>query len=157
MSSSPRPSRRHMRRRSYPQSPLNDISSIWTLLYGKPPNDLVAFRAEEADLARNPQKRVELKNDNWRRGSDLISFIKARVGRRPGNPYSIPNREVRELAKKVDAAKKRWRRENGKQHVPSAVTDRIMDAKIPTYIPRDSGSYANWKHWIRNALKAMHF
>jgi hypothetical protein len=126
-------------------------------LYGEPAKDYASYLEFETDLARNPQKRVELKSDNWRRGLDLISFIKARVGRGPGNPYSIPNTEIREVAKKVDAAKKRWRRENGKQHVPPAVTDRIMDAKIPTSIPRDSGLYANWKRWTRNALKAKRF
>ena len=161
MNSPPRPNRR--RTCDYMQDDLRAISSalkdrphgsIWTFLYGEAPKDYAAFRAEEAELARNPQKRVKLESDNRRR---VIDFIKARLGRGPGNPNSIPNTEIRKPAKKVDAAMKHWRRENGKQRVPPAVTAGFIDNVIPAHIPRDSGLYANWERRIRNALKAKRF
>jgi hypothetical protein len=133
--------------------------SIWTLLYGEPAKDYASYLEFEADLARNPQKRVNLKNDLWRRGSDLIAFIKARTGRPRGNPYNIPNARVRQAAKNVNAMMERWRMQCGKTKVPKDVTNAFIGAEIKRIasIPKHSGEYANWVRWILNALKAKRF
>jgi hypothetical protein len=114
-----------------------------------------------ADFLRDPEARAQLSANEW---EGLAGWIESLCKRLPGNPYNAPDLEIREAARRVDAAKREWRLHNYRDLVPADVTQGyIADAiawiaaqrGIP--IPPDGGLYANLERRIRTALKGLRF
>jgi hypothetical protein len=124
----------------------------------------------EAEVARNtlplahcigdPAVRSTLTDEEW----DAIAITIAALGKTQtaGNPYSLPNPEVREGARWVDEKKKSWRTEHVKERMRPAndliqkAIDRIAERR-GVVIVQDSVERFNLARQIANALKARRF
>jgi hypothetical protein len=116
-----------------------------------------------ADFMRDPAARAQL-TDNQFEG--LAEWIASLAKRLPGNPNKR-DLELREAARHVDAAKREWRLNNGRDPsspVPPHITKGFIADAIARIaqqrgiaIPANSGLYHNLENHIRNGLKARRF
>jgi hypothetical protein len=136
--------------------PLVKGFTFWEALYSVNTEPL-------AEWLRDPAARTQISEQQW---LALAWHIESLSKQPPGNPSNPPRDiEVRAAAQRVDNAKRRWRRQNGRKQVPPDVTNRfiadaikwIAEKRGGVVIPPHGGVYANLERRIRVALKARHF